>query len=531
MSKKAITIVAVILLLQSASIAEQVLSFVDAATTSELSKPLKGIMSHAAACGDIDGDGDLDLYIGNFCDRPPERYRGRSGPVPNMLLINEGGRFREADQQALIMRARTSGAVLADLDNDGDLDLYVSNNSKRKGLRLENKLFENINGLFRDVSKGNAACIVMGGRSVGVLDFDGDGLLDLLVTEDKWTGGRTRLFRNLGKLRFDDASSRVGLPNYLPGLGVITPDLNQDGWPDIFVSQANRLFLSNGNGTYRQAGSDAFQYEPINREASPCGVAFGDVNRDGQMDIVIVDHSQPARQHLFVNFGLYDGVPRFREVSEEARLAYEFPSWTPEGFHLKHTHVEIADFDNDGWPDILVAATYKQNGKSKPFICRNLGGSIRSKGLGSQSTIRFQVPPVQHADVYFSAGPVSDFDRDGRMDVFLASWFPEVPSRLLLNRSPMKHWLRVKVMGKTINRMGIGAKVKIYSAGKLGQAGALLGYQEIGTGFGFCSSQEAVAHFGLGDIETCDVEVVLPYGRGIIRKTTVRADQTLVVKE
>ncbi len=98
----------------------------------------------------------------------------------------------------------------------------------------------------------DAACIVMGGRSVGVLDFDGDGLLDLLVTEDKWTGGLTRLFRNLGKLRFDDASNSAGLPNYLPGLGVITPDLNQDGWPDIFVSQANRLFLSNGNGTIRK---------------------------------------------------------------------------------------------------------------------------------------------------------------------------------------------------------------------------------------------------------------------------------------
>ena len=213
MLKKALTIAGVILLLQSTSTAEQVLSFVDAAASSGLSGPLKGIMAHAAACGDIDGDGDLDLYVGNFCDRPPERYLGRSGPVPNMLLINEGDRFRESGQQTVVMKARTSGAVMVDLDNDGDLDLYVSNNSKKKGLRLENKLFENINGRFRDVSKGNAACIVMGGRSVGVLDFDGDGLLDLLVTEDKWTGGRTRLFRNLGKLRFDDASSRVGLPN------------------------------------------------------------------------------------------------------------------------------------------------------------------------------------------------------------------------------------------------------------------------------------------------------------------------------
>jgi len=509
--------------LSLSSAQENALSFVDASTSRGIAQTLKGIMAHAAACGDIDADGDLDLYVGNFCDRPREKYTLTSGPVLNTLLVNEGGVFRNSGQETVVMKARTSGAVFADLDNDGDLDLFVSNNSKSKGLRVPNRLFENVGGQFRDVSEGNPSCIIMGARSVGVLDYDGDGMLDLLVTEDKWTGGHSRLLRNKGNLAFEDVTAKAGLPDHLPGLGVIAPDLNRDGWPDIFVSQANRLFLSRGNGTYTEADSDAFHYDPLNREDTPCGVAFGDLDRDEDMDIVIVDHGQPARQHVFLNQGIRDGIPVFREVSDEVGVDYRFPSWTPERYHLKHAHVEIADFDNDGWPDILVAATYLENGKSRPFVCRNLG--LRD------GRPRFQVPPVQNANAYFPAGPSADYDRDGRMDVFLASWRPEIPSRLYLNRSPRKHWLEVKVVGERINRMGIGCLVKVYVSGKLGDSKALLGCQEIATGYGFCSGQEAVAHFGLGDVSRCDLEVVLPFKRGIVCRRNVVADQRITVFE
>lgn len=531
MNKEALTIAVAIFSLQGLSVAYSPIPFADETISSGLSEPLRGIMAHAAACGDIDGDGDLDLYVGNFCDRPPEKYIGATGPVPNVLLINDSGTFRKSSEAQLAFKARTSGAVFVDLDNDGDLDLYVSNNSKSKGLRVANKLFENVNGRFPDLSEGNNACVIMGGRSVGVLDYDGDGLLDLLVTEDKWTGGRTRLFRNVGTLKFRDVSEEVGLPADLPGLGVITPDLNEDGRPDIFVSEANRLFLSNGSATYREGDSKAFQYEPINKEASPCGVAFGDLNADGRMDIVIVDHSQPARQHLFLNLGLADGAPQFKDVTEQAGLDYRFPSWTPQRLHLKHAHVEICDFDNDGWPDIFIAATYRRGGQTLPFICRN----VTRAGVGASSVAvrvpRFKVPPVEKANAYFAAGPVADYDRDGRLDVFVASWFPQIPSKLFLNRSKPNHWLRVKVVGNTINRMGIGAKVRVYPAGKLGQARKLIGYQEIGTGFGFCSGQEAVAHFGLRSATECDVEVTLPHSRGKIRKVDIKADRLLVIHE
>ncbi len=523
MSKRIVLILAFAGVLQGSAVAAD-MSFVESADALGLSGPLAGIMSHAAACGDVDGDGDLDLYVGNFCDRPAEKYLGREGPVPNMLLINEDGVYRKSVVQMPAIKARTSGAVFLDFDNDGDLDLYVSNNSKRKGLRVSNKLYENVGGRFRDVSKGNGACIVMGGRSVSPMDFDGDGLLDLLVAEDKWTQSRTRLFRNVGGLKFEDISEKVGLPADLPGLGVITPDLNEDGRPDIFVSQANRLFLSNGKGTYSEGDSAAFQYEPINNEDSPCGVACGDLNRDGRTDIVIVDHGQPARQHVFLNLGLADGAPRFKDVTSQAGLDYRFPSWTPEKLHLKHTHVEIGDFDNDGRADILIAATYRDSGRDRPFICRNVTGA----GVRVPS---FDVPPVEKANAYFSAGPVADYDRDGRVDIFFASWFPQIASKLFLNRTTSGHWLRVQVVGTTVNRMGIGSKVRVYKAGQLGRAEALVGFQEIGTGFGFCSGQETVAHFGLGDLTSCDIEVVLPHGKGRIRKLGVKADRLVVVQE
>jgi len=507
----------------AAHAAESPFAFVDAAPSWGLVEPLNGIMAHAAACGDIDGDGDLDLFVGGFCDRPPEQYLGVGHPVPSVLLVNDGGRFRDSGQKPLVFLARTSGALFADLDNDGDLDLYVSNNSKPRGLRVPNKLFENVGGAFRDVSEGNGACVLMGGRSVAAVDFDGDGLLDLLVASDQPSVCGTRLFRNKGGLAFEDATAAAGLPTDLVGFGVATADLNADGYPDLFVSNANRLFLSRGDGTYREGNSAAFRHAAINREDTPCGVAFGDLDRDGDFDLLIVDHAQPAHQHLFLNGGLRDGVPQFREATREAGLAYEFPSWTPEHSHLKHAHAEIADLDNDGWPDILVAATWDDGGTKQPFICRNLG--VRD------GQVRFGVPPVAKGNAYYADGPVADFDRDGRLDFFFGSWLPGHASPLFLNRTPARHWLQVQFVGERINRMGLGVQVRLYAAGSLGQSDKLLGFQEIAASQGFCTGQEAVAHFGLGDAARCDIELVLPFRRGSIKRQGVPADQRLRIEE
>src|SRR5262249_45835533 len=155
--------------------------------------------------------------------------------------------------------------------------------------------------------------------------------------------------------------------------------------------------------------------------------------------------------------------------------------------------VEIQDFDNDGWPDIYMSSGWLEDGKFTPLIYRNLG-------VGADGLPRFVPPrPIKGPMVYYPAGPTADYDGDGRLDIFLINWFSDNHSRLLKNDAPKRHWLQVQVVGKKMNRMGIGAQVKIYRAGKLGDKAGLLGYQEISTGYGYASGQVAMCHFGLGD--------------------------------
>jgi hypothetical protein len=134
--------------------------------------------------------------------------------------------------------------------------------------------------------------------------------------------------------------------------------------------------------------------------------------------------------------------------------------------------------------------------------------------------------------IYTAPGPSGDYDNDGRLDLFLPSWWPDQRSMLLHNERPGGNWLRVGVEGtKGVNRMGIGSRVNIYSEGKLGQAAALLGCREIATGYGYASGQPAYAHFGLGKAEKVDVEVILPHGKGKLAHQNITANRVLKVRQ
>jgi hypothetical protein len=134
--------------------------------------------------------------------------------------------------------------------------------------------------------------------------------------------------------------------------------------------------------------------------------------------------------------------------------------------------------------------------------------------------------------VYMAPGPSADFDRDGRLDLFLGNWWVKSRSLLLRNETPSGNWLQVSVQGtKGVNRMGIDSVVRFYPARKLGQAEALLGAREISVGYGYASGQEAIAHFGLGKVETCDVEVILPHGKGRLEREGVKANQRVTVAQ
>jgi hypothetical protein len=528
--------------------------FRDVAEEAGLWPHVGGIAGHGAGWGDVDGDGWPDLYVATFGGSP-------YGSKPHQFFRNVKGKFQLDGQKQLQVLGRASGAVFADFDNDGDLDLYVSNHAidgkpyKMPHFSTPNFLFRNDGGgKFTDVSAASGACPAeFPARSVAVLDYDGDGLLDLLVGECFFQGGksRSRLFRNRGGLKFEDVSRAAGLPEKVTGFGVAAGDVNGDGWPDIFLAGrygGNRLFLNDGRGRFRELPASHANFEwqyKYSRDDTSCGVCFGDVNRDGLLDIVVGQHFDrpwhtggvPVR--LYLNRGVgADKLPRFEDVTDKVGL-------TP--LPLKAPHVEIQDFDNDGWPDLYVSMVQFAAGQPHPVIFKNLGFKDGLPRFHADALIVNDFPTAldrnmlnvteffdkmvrEQKAVYMANGPTADFDRDGRLDIFLGNWWVKSRSLLLRNETPSGNWLQVVVQGgKGVNRIGIGSQVRIYQPGMLGQPAALLGMREIGVGYGYGSGQEAVAHFGLGKLDQCDIEVVLPHDKGRVIRKGVQANQRISI--
>jgi len=533
---------------------KQHFSFREMGREAGLFPALTGIHGHGAAWGDVNGDGLPDLYVGTFHN---------DGPA-NLLLLNQGGKFAVSPNKAVQISTRATGVVLADLDNDGDLDLYVGSMPIAAGTKAAERygrpirgcsLFRNDgNGNFTDVSAGNGACPdAFGGRSVAVLDFDGDGLLDLLVGEDPspgYNGSQThssRLFRNLGDLRFADVSADVGLTPDIAGLGVAAADVNNDTWPDIFLASGNRLFLNDGHGKFKEAAGsqEVFHWPDSKGDNMVCGVCIADVNRDGLLDIVLGQHFQdpwvkPVPNRLYLNRGIAGGVPTFEDVTAQVGL---------KPLPMKAPHVELQDFDNDGLIDLSCSIVKFADGRSFPLIFKNLGiagGLPRFEETAlavndfpndTDTAIKrsgpfFEKMIAEGKIIYSAPGPVADFDRDGRLDIFMANWWAESPSLLLKNETAGGNWVDILVEGiRGVNRQGIGSRVNVYAPGKLGDPSALLCSREIAVGFGYASGQEAVAHVGLGKLDTCDVEVILPHGKGTIRRAGLKANQRVTLKQ
>lgn len=435
--------------------------------------------------------------------------------------------------------------MLVDLDNDGLPDLYVANNGR---LGNKNLLYHNEGaGRFKDVTAAAGAPMHLPqtARSIGVLDFDGDGLLDLLVLG---TVGRseTLLFRNRGGMKFELSDA---LPRDLYGLGVAVGDLTGNGWPDVMIGGPNRLFVNSGGPKLREARELGLEVAFTREDDSPsCGIAFGDFDRDGQPDILIGSHhkapwTRPNSLRLYRNLGSTTRRVRFEEVTRQVGIV-KFP--------MKLAHVEMRDFDNDGWPELYTSTAVFRNGRIYPAIYKNLGsrGGKLPKFQKTAFVHRREFPsPEDLAQpgersagfyrrlvsnrklMYYAPGPSTDFDNDGRLDLLMASWFPKSPTLLLRNETPSGHFLDVEIEGAAgINRMGIGAVVRAYRAGHSGDLKHLLASEELATGYGYCSGQPAVAHLGLAAETTGDLVVTLPHGKGRIARRDVKANQRLRIR-
>lgn len=477
-----------------------------------LVEPLTGIYLHAAAWGDVDGDSRPDLAVGTFGDRAVERYqeRGADGPRPDQLLYS-GDPYRAVPLDEEL--GRTSGALFADLDGDGDLDLVLVRNA---GLRnqspLPSQVFENRNGSLQAAAQLPLPAGFQG-RSVAAIDLEGDGRLDLAVAEDLYGETGTRVLANRGELRFEDVTAAVGVGDGVFGLGVVAADLSGDGTTDLFVAGDNRIFVGDGNGSLLPAPSASLRWEVSDAEDLVGAAAVGDVNGDGLLDLVVGHHfgrassADPIPVRLYLNQGIDGaGMPRFEDVTEEAGLV---------GLPTKAPHVELVDVDNDGLLDLLTSASADDG--ALPAVFRQTG---REGGRP-----RFAPPEGLGASQYWVTAPTADVDRDGRLDVFLGEWEPSLPSRLLRNTSASGHWLQVAVAGPG---RGVGSTVRAYREGALGDPGALVGHSEILAGVGYTSGGEPVAHLGLGELTGVDLEVGLPDGSRLQAKG-VAADQRLGV--
>lgn len=458
------------------------ITFTDITEQAGLVEPLTGLYGHAAAFGDANGDGFADLAVGTFADRPAEDYqvRGATGPNPDRLLLSHP-ELELVDNWSTEM-ARTSGAVFADLDGDGDDDLVLIRNAGHDQLLTPSRIFENTGAdgwpnVELPLPEG------FSGRTPAIADFDADGDLDIYVAEDRYGSHGGVLLQNDGGLVFNDVTDGSGLDGKF-ALGATAGDINGDDLPDLVTSTG--VYLNHGSMTFVDMTPDGFLPEPVGIEDDPAGVALGDLDRDGLVDIVVGQHYRATVEfdseipiHVFHN----QGGAEFVDITEASGIA-PLPTLAP--------HVAIADLDNDGWPDIVTSASAGDG--TTIAVYHSVGGA----------ELNFEVSGGLGSDQYWVGAPLVDLDRDGRLDILALEWEPSLPSLMLHNDSASGHWLEVSIDGPG---RGVGTQVTVHALD-----GTALGTQEIGVGGGYASGHQPIAHFGLGTETDVDVTIHTPLG-------------------
>lgn len=469
------------------------------------------MMGGGVALADLDGDDDLDLYLvqsGRVDELLPE---GRSA---NRLYVNRGdGHFERVEGAAGAGdRSYGMGVATGDYDNDGDVDLYVTNLGP-------NVLFENDGtGRFEDVTVRAGVGDPGWSTAAAFLDLDNDGDLDLFVVNYlHWTKeieqdcfgpafyltycGPTsydvpamdRIYRNNGDGTFTDATQDAGLGvAFGNGLGVVGADFNADGRIDVFVandSMVNQLWINEGDLRFRedcQLWSCAVDAMGITKAGM--GVAAGDVDDDGDSDLLVVNLNGQT-DSFFRNDGGF-----FTDATLPVGLG---------AVSMRHTRfgVTLADFDNDGWLDL-----YEANGDvglTKPVDGDGFAEpNTLYRGSSSEGRFRFEeVRPqggVSPTLVHTSRGSaVGDIDNDGRLDVVVTN--RDASPYVLMNRTPRVNWVRFSV--RTANRDAHGATV--YAT-----VGTRRLSRDVQPSASYLAANEPRVHFGLGrDSQARDVVV------------------------
>jgi len=468
---------------------------------------LPEIMGGGVAVFDANGDGRLDLYF-------------TSGGRANRLYVQvEPWRFRDVTSKSgLGDTGYGMGCAVGDIDNDGDLDLYLANVGA-------DRLFRNDGtGVFEEI--GASAGVDVGGwsSSASFFDYDRDGDLDLYVTRYvryaeskrcKDSAGRADycsprvfapepdvLLRNRGNGRFEAVSDSAGVRRaFGAGLGVATDDFNGDGWPDIFVAndgQANQLWINDGQGKFKDRSLLwGVAYNLDGEAEAGMGVVSADLDGDLDLDLFLT-HLSSETNTFYRNLG---GTAGFDDATGRVGLAATSLSFT--GFGTAAFDVEL-----DGDLDLAVAngrvAGGPRDGDDPWSRFAEPNQLLLNNGSGLFRPAAAIESPSGDADVARGLA-AADIDNDGDLDLVWVGI--EGRPRLFRNDAPREgHWLRLNVRDPALKRDAIGARV-------IAVGGDSRWLRTVGRGSSYLTSSDSRVHFGVGAVKTLDrVEVRWPDG-------------------
>ena len=506
---------------------------------------------------DYDADGDLDVFLaqGQMLGKEPlsEALYPPHGRLTSHLFRNDldvhadGARTLRfvdvTDASRIAVRGYAMGAATGDFNNDGCVDLYVTNLER-------SQLFRNgCDGTFTDVSTESGADSRGWSVSAAFVDYDRDGWLDLFVGNyvyysveaDKpclhpigslvdycppsvYRAQAARLYHNNRNGTFTDVTGTAGMARESgPALGVATADFNGDGWVDIYVAndgEPNRLWINKHDGTFTNTALLAGAALGADGEAKgSMGVDAADFDHDGDEDLFITELAREGHD-LYVN----DGTGVFEERAASAGI--RLPSLLYTGFGTAWL-----DFDNDGWLDILTVNGAVRHAaealtRKETFSLQQPKQLFRNLGNGQFADVTGQAGAALGSSEVSRGAAFGDVDNDGDTDVVVAN--DSGPVRLLINNvGNNKHWVGVRVVGRHPRGDTIGARVGVM------RANAPTLWRRARVDGSYASANDPRVLFGLGDTSKIDeVRVEWPDGTAeewtnvpVDRYTTLKAGE------
>jgi hypothetical protein len=483
-------------------------------------------MSGGVGLIDCDADGKLDILVVN--GSTVDRFRQGGDPLVTLYHQDSDLKFTDITAAAgLTVKGWGMGVAVADFDNDGILDIYVTGfgrNALYKGLG---------NCKFKDVTE--KAGVAVGGFSTAAAfaDYDRDGFVDLFVSRyvhldmnnlpgfgsderfcrfkgvlvqcGPWgmQGESDVLFHNRGDGTFEEVSKKAGVddPKHRYGMGAIWADYDNDGWPDLFVANdagPNFLYHNKHDGTFDEVGLvSGVALSEDGQELGSMGVDFGDYDHDGNLDLLVTNFTDQP-DNLYRNLG-NKSFSDMGWASSLSQASYPYVKWGT-GFF---------DFDNDGWLDVLVA-----NGHVYPQVDAIPGSShyrqplqlFRNRRNGTFEDVSALSGLEAIALESRRGAAFGDINNDGNIDVVLLN-IGQTPNLLINRTTSGNHRVLFQLVGTRSNRAAIGARVTVTSR-------SFKQLNEVRSGGSYLSQNDLRLHFGLGsDDRMSSVEIFWPSGK------------------